>query len=116
MATDITRKKLNKLIGKTVGYRATYLQRDCHGKRALLKNVTYQGKLITDHVWVALAYTLEILERNTEVKFKGIAFTYTDKQGKRKNGINKCHNYHVYNDGVEQAHEDSKQRYLRCNR
>ena len=116
MKPDISRKKLNKLIGKIVTYRATYLRDDHLGKRALLIDVSHDGKTITDHVWVDLAHTLSVLDPKTDIKFKGIAFTYTDNRGQRKNGINKCHNYHVYNEGVETAKEDDRQRYLRCNR
>lgn len=113
---DITRKKLNKLLGKSIEYRATFVRKDNSEKRALLVDVTYGGKLVTDHAWVDLAMTLEVLEQNTDIKFTAVAYTYKDSRGNRKNGLNKCRNFHLYNEGVEQAKEDNKQRYLRTSR
>lgn len=116
MKPDITRKKLNKLLGKIVEYRATYVRKDYLGKRGLLVDVTQDGKLVTDHAWVDLSHSLSSFDPQTEIKFKATAYTYKDNGGQRKNGLTKCHNYRIYSEGEEQAKEDDKQRYLRCNR
>ena len=115
---DISRKKLNKLLGKSIQYKATFMRMHVRGGKevALLSDITYDGKLVADHVWVEAAYTLTKLEPKTGIKFIAIAYTYTDKQDRRKNGLSRCRNYHVTSEGAEQAKEDDYQRFLRCNR
>ena len=116
LINDISRKKLNKLLGKQVEYKATFMRSyERGGKRmALLADVSYDGKLVADHVWVNMTNTLTVIDNETYIKFNAIAYTYTDSQKRRKNGLKGCRNYHIVNDGIDQAKVDDYQRFLRC--
>lgn len=111
---DISRKKLNKLLGKRLKYKATI--REVKPKQLCLIDVTYNGKLFADHVWVAARDSLSKLKKGLVVTFIGEATTYTDSFNTRKTGLDRCSSFEVFNEGVEEAREDAKQRYLRNSR
>ena len=116
MATDITRKKLVKLLGKSVEYTAILGRKSVTTNQTLIMDVMYQGKLVSDHMWVEAGLALNKIAIGTDISFRAVAHTYKDAHGYRKNGLNDCSNYKAVNAGVKQAKEDNKQKYLRSNR
>ena len=110
-----TRKKLKKLLGKTVEYTGIVGSECDTGSRVCIESVQHEGKEVTDHVWVTLVNTLRTHPKGTRVRFKGKAYTYTDKQGKRKHGLNNCKEFTVTNKAYDEVvafeHENVKRRY-----
>ena len=90
MAT-LARKKLLKLMGKSVEYTAK-IQRICEDG-VLLTNVKYKNKVMTDHVWVGKTLNLSGISLGKIVVFMATAITYTDSRGNRKHGLNQCFNF-----------------------
>ena len=110
MAT-LTRKKLLKLMGKELEYTGTLYRFD--GSGAVLINVKYKGKLVTDHVWVSATTKLQSFKEHDRLVFTATAITYTDSKGVRKHGLEKCFSYMLDTTGLHTILHDKKYSILR---
>ena len=108
---DISRKKLNNLLGKPLTYTASLSLID--DKRMCLDNVTYNRKLVADHVWMSTDSAVLKLNKGDELTFTGTAATYRDHRGTRKTGIKNCFDFEVVSDGIYVAKVDADNRRKR---
>ena len=112
MAT-LTRKKLLKLMGKEVEYKAKLLRFEGNG--ALLINIEYKGKVVTDHVWVSATMKLSTFNIGDVLIFSATATTYKDSKGVRKHGLEKCFNYMLDDEALHRLIHDKKHSIMRHN-
>jgi len=113
----ISKRKLNKLLGKELQYTAIYKGKSKDKNRALLLNVEHKGKEYTDHVWVKLQHHLISKKPGTKIKFSAVAYMYNDKKNRRKQGLDRCRDYETYIEHYEQIkHEEGINALARISR
>ena len=101
----MTKRKFSKLLGKQAVYTATRQEYDNYKDRILLKDVKHKGKLYSDHIWTKVEPALERIDIGQDVCFNATGYMYNDKFGTRKQGLNRCHDYHIFH--KEYTQEDS---------
>ena len=98
-----TRKKLKKMLGKELEYTGVVGSLCSTGTRVCIESVQHNGKEVTDHVWVTLVHSLKTHPKGTRLSFLGTAYTYTDKNKKRKHGLNGCKKFSVTNQAYDET-------------
>ena len=112
----MTRKKILKMIGVEAEWIGTFTKIDERGENVMLVNVTHKGKEFTDHLWIPLHEKIEKIELGTKVRFLGTGKTYTDNVGRRKHGLNRCHNFQRYDETYFDSLDDGAERAKRVKR
>ncbi len=115
-ASLMSRKKMTKLIGREVEWVGTMTRFSDDGNNVMLVDVSHKGKILTDHVWIKIYDKIKLLKLGTKIKFIGIARTYTDSHGVRKNGLYKCFDFDIYDEEYFEALEDGAERIKRISR
>ena len=100
------RRKLKRLLGKTLRYYGIFEITDAEKKIFLIKNVTYNNKLMTDHVWYRPSESVTTSPKESEVKvsFFAEAVAYEDSKGNKKYGLEKIHNVVEEQKIIEREH------------
>ncbi len=116
----MNKRKFSKLLNKEVEYTATKADGTIKGNRVLLRNVKYEGKLYSDHVWVYPNEILTLFDVDTDVLFKATAYMYNDNFNTRKQGLRACNSYqkinHDYNNNILKENSNALQKKKRKNR
>jgi len=85
------RKKLKKHIGKKQNYTGVagiIRTEEGSGKQKMcIEDVKLDGKLLTDHIWISYNDDLRSISKGDTVLFTATAYTYTDSNQNRKNGL-----------------------------
>jgi len=89
----MARKKLQKLIGKVARYSGIVEEVSDNSRNLLVLDVQHEGKVYTDHAWLNRPEQTYQFEKGMKVYFNGVARTYIDSKGVRKNGIRGCHKF-----------------------
>lgn len=106
------RKKLKRLLGKTLRYYGRYIIIDEEKKIYLLKNIKYNKKLVTDHVWFRASENQKNLpkESQIEISFYATAEAYEDSNGNKKYGLDQIHNLIPVTKTIQREHRRFWQR------
>ena len=107
------RKKFKKLLGKECNYTATVGAVGSLDSNIVLEDVKYNGKIMTDHIWISLTTSLKSKKKGDVVSFRGIAVSYIDSKNIRKYGLEKCHSFKLAHEAWVKMEHDYKHRNRR---
>ena len=107
------RNRLKKLLGKELRYVGEYKKTSDDGNSILLLNLKYDGKIVSDHVWIGKNTELSNIEKGAVFSFYGTADTYVDSKGDRKYGLRKCYRFQFNDDALNIVTNDNKQKTKR---
>ena len=116
MSRITERKRLIKLLGKELRYEGTYSRISEYGGSVMLIDIKYNGKIVSDHIWVASCNELNKTVEGETFTFLATASSYKDKNGKRKYGLKKCYRYHFGGDVVAKAKDDCRNKFKRLHK
>ena len=97
-----TRKKLKKLLNKELNYTGVVGNFDETNCKICIESVQFEGKEVTDHVWVSNIHSLKKHGKGTRVTFFATAYTYNDSKNRRKNGLGRCKSFKVVNEAYSE--------------
>ena len=100
------RIRLKKYLGKPLRYVGTVEK--LNEKNILLRDITLDGKLMTDHQFINLTkFNAPIVQEGETYSFIGTASSYNRADGTRDYKIKKCHSFR--NTSIFRTQKDNEQ-------
>ena len=110
------RRELKKFLGKTKEYEGTIHFPKKKEHYAIIVEISHNGKMVADHVWVDKIMAFENMDGGTKIVFSAVAESYIDSHNRRKYGLKRCFGYRTYDESYDVVKKDSDGRRNRKRR